>query len=120
MLYNNIIIDSKTVEAVSIKLFHAVKKLLKSKSLDPMLRMKFCHDVHWYIFCNRGFPSRIPGAILLQKEDFQRMMLPSTSLYTLDKQGGQSGVSCQSQASPKKANPGIQVKSQRVFLYTIV
>ena len=65
-----------------------------------MLRMEFRHDVYRYIFRNKGLPSRIPGAILLQKEDFQRMMLPSTWSYTLDKRGEGQSVEFPVRAKP--------------------
>ena len=49
--------------------------------------IKFQHDVFRYIFKNKGFPSNLPGATMLVKYGFKKMMLPSSWHYTLNKEG---------------------------------
>lgn len=45
------------------------------------------HDVFRYIFNKKGYPSEIPGAIMLDKGDFSSFSLPTSWYYCLDKNG---------------------------------
>ena len=69
------------------KFLSAVKRQLKSKVLDPLFTMEFGHDIFRYIFKDKGSPCNVPASVMLYKEDFERMRLPASWHYTLDKDG---------------------------------
>jgi hypothetical protein len=45
--------------------------------MDPNLTVECDHDVFRYLFGKKGCPSRVPGAIMLNKDDFVDLTLPS-------------------------------------------
>lgn len=55
--------------------------------MDPNLTVECDHDVFRYLFGKKGCPSRVPGAIMLNKDDFVDLTLPSYWHYTLNKDG---------------------------------
>ncbi len=77
----------KRLEVTSQRFLTAVKKQLKSKSLVPQFATQFDHDIFRYVFKDKGTPSNISGAIMLNKTDFERMLLPDTWHYTLKENG---------------------------------
>lgn len=93
-------VDVKRVEAVSIKFLNAVKRYLKCKSLDTKLSIEFDHNVYRHIFSDKGLPSRLLGATLLAKDDFERMMLPCSWYYALNKHGEGHSVEFSIRAKP--------------------
>jgi hypothetical protein len=99
-LYDNPEIDGKRLEAVAIKFLNAVKRHLKCKTLDPKFTIEFDHDIFRYIFRDKGLPSSLPGATLLAKNDFERMMLPCSWHYTLNKHGEGHSIEFPVRAKP--------------------
>ena len=99
-MYDNPEIDGKRLEAVAIKFLNAVKRHLKCKTLDPKFTIEFDHDIFRYIFRDKGLPSSLPGATLLAKNDFERMMLPCSWHYTLNKHGEGHSIEFPVRAKP--------------------
>ena len=69
------------------KLMHNVKAKLVSKVMDPNLTIKCDHDVFRYLFANKGCPSKVRGAIMLNEDDLDNLVLPKYWHYTLNKDG---------------------------------
>ena len=86
-LYDNPGIETDRIEQFKIKFLQQVKSKLQSKSLDPMLTVECDHDMFRYLVRGKGYPSDVPGATMLDKDDFVRFMFPSSSYYALNKLG---------------------------------
>jgi hypothetical protein len=76
-LYDNPTIEPVRVQQFILKFMHGVKAKLRSKLMDPNLTVECDHDVFRYLFGKKGCPSRVPGAIMLNKDDFVDLTLPS-------------------------------------------
>lgn len=61
-----------------LKFMHVVKAKLRSKLMDPNLTVECDHDVFRYLFGKKDCPSRVPGATMLNKDDFVDLTLPSS------------------------------------------
>ncbi len=111
-MYDCPVINNHRLEAARVKFLNAVKKHLKCKSLDPKFSIEFDHDIFRYVFKNKGFPSNLPGATMMHKDDFERMMLPSSWYYSLNKQGEGHSVESPVRAKPvlKKIVKGLYYK----------
>ena len=70
-----------------VKFVNAVKAKLRSKTLDPVLTLECKHDLFRCLFRNKGYPSEVPGAIMLNMEDFVRLPLPLSWNYALNRNG---------------------------------
>ena len=70
-----------------MKFVHAVKAKLRSKTLDPVLTLECKHDLFRYLFRNKGYPSEVRGAIMLNMEDFVRLPMPLSWNCTLNRNG---------------------------------
>jgi hypothetical protein len=99
-LYDSQDIDGKRLEAVALKFLNAVKRHLKCKTLDPKFSIEFDHDIYQYIFRDKGLPSNLPGATLFSKNDFERMMLPFSWHYSLNKYGEGHSIEFPVRAKP--------------------
>ena len=86
-MYDSPTIEENRVEEFMLRFMHTVKAKLRSKSLDPNVQVDCDHDVFRYLFGTKGIQSRVPGAIMLDKDDFVDMKLPQSWYYTLDKHG---------------------------------
>lgn len=86
-LYDNQEVEAKRIENCMIKFLTAVKGKLKSKSLDRKLSVEFHHDIFRHTFRGKGYQSNVSGVIMLNIDDFERLMLPDSWYYTLDKHG---------------------------------
>lgn len=110
-MYDSPVIDDNRLEAVRVKFLNAVKKHLKCKSLDPQFSIEFEHDIFRHIFKNKGSPSNLPGATMLVKNDFERMMLPSSWHYSLNKQGEGHSIEF-----PVRAKPVLKRSTKDYFI----
>jgi hypothetical protein len=86
-LYENPEIETNRIVHFKIKFLQEVKSKLRSKSLDPMFTVECDHDIFRYLVRGKGYPSNVPGATMLDKDDLVRFALPSSWFYTLDKFG---------------------------------
>ena len=75
-LYNNPMIQPERIQKTMFGFFSGIKVKLKSKSVDPNLSLDCDHDVFHYLFKDRGYKSNVTGAVMLNKEDFDKMELP--------------------------------------------
>lgn len=86
-LYDSPEVAPERLTKARAEFLSGLKLKLKSKSVDPMMTCNCDHDIFRYIFNNKGYPSELRGAIMLDKEDFSRFLLPTSWYYCLDKSG---------------------------------
>ena len=121
VLYDNPVLEASRIDNFAVKFQLAIKAKLKSKCLDPRIVVECEHDVYRYIFNGKGSQSNVPGATMFEKEDFERMMLPDSWFYTLNKHGDGHCVDFPIRIKPilrkstkdYRLNAGILVESPR-------
>ena len=112
-LYDNPQPSSESVDEVAVKFISAIKGKLRSKSMDPIFTINMDHDISRYLFSGKGSPSNVSGAVLLEKNDFERMPLLTESWwYCLNRIGEGREVDF-----PLRAKPILRKFSQQSGIY---
>lgn len=65
-----------------------------------MFTVECDHDIFRYLVREKGYPSNVSGATMLDKDDFVQFMLPSSWYYTLNKDGDGYSVEFPVRAKP--------------------